>query len=83
MVQHLADAGAQIVVLDLIKPAEARAFLHCDITSKSEVFACRDDIMKQFGRVDILLNGAGTNAPTSFFKISEAEIQRKRLRNCN
>ena len=74
--QALRKEGARIVVLDLAKPSHDWTFLPCDISSRSEVFACRDEIMKQFGHVDILLNGAGTNAPTPFFEISEAEIQR-------
>jgi NAD(P)-dependent dehydrogenase (short-subunit alcohol dehydrogenase family) len=73
--QALQEAGARIVVLDLVKPAQDWTFLRCDVSSKAEVFACRDEIVKQFGRVDILLNGAVTNAPTPFFQISEEEIK--------
>jgi NAD(P)-dependent dehydrogenase (short-subunit alcohol dehydrogenase family) len=74
--EALHEAGARIVVMDLSKPRQDWTFLRCDISSKDEVFACRDEIMKQFGRVDILLNGAGTNAPTPFLQISEEEIRR-------
>ena len=50
--------------------------LNCDATSKDELLRCRDRILKEHGVVDILLNGAGTNAPTPFFEISAEEIQR-------
>jgi NAD(P)-dependent dehydrogenase (short-subunit alcohol dehydrogenase family) len=33
-------------------------------------------VVQRYGHVDILLNGAGTNAPTPFMQISEEEIQR-------
>ncbi len=72
----LHEAEARIVVLDLTRPVHDWTFFRCDVSSKSEVFACRDEIVRQFGRVDVLLNGAGTNAPTPFFEISEDEIQR-------
>lgn len=71
----LQEAGARIVVLDLVKPAQDWTFLQCNVASKPEVLSCRDQVVKQFGRVDILLNGAVINAPTPFFQISEEEIQ--------
>jgi NAD(P)-dependent dehydrogenase (short-subunit alcohol dehydrogenase family) len=73
--QALQAEGARIVVLDLVKPAQEWTYLRCDVSSKKEVFSARDEIVKQFGRVDILLNGAVTNAPTPFFQISEEEIR--------
>jgi NAD(P)-dependent dehydrogenase (short-subunit alcohol dehydrogenase family) len=46
------------------------------VTSTSQLQQCRDQILKRHRRVDVLLNGAGANAPTPFFKIGEEEIQR-------
>ena len=60
-------AGARVVILDLPE---------CDVTSKQSLIRCRDRILKEYGAVDILLNGAGTNAPTPFLKISTEEIRR-------
>jgi len=74
--QALAAAGARIVVLDIVKPTQDCIFLKCDVNLKADVFGCRDEVVKQLGRVDILLNGAGTNAPTPFFEITEDEMQR-------
>ena len=70
----------EVVILDRVKPAPrsgrpALPALRCDVTSKRDLVRCREIILKRYGRVDVLLNGAGTNAPTPFLKISEREIQ--------
>lgn len=80
----LIGAGAQVVLLDLPKQREAlpddlahsAGWLDCNVTSKQDLLKCRDKILKKYGPVEILLNGAGTNAPTPFFKISNEEIGR-------
>ena len=69
-------AGITVVVLDKKKPQAADLHLSCDVTSKPSLRRCRDRILKRFSRVDALLNAAGTNAPTPFFKITDAEIRR-------
>lgn len=80
----LADQGATVVALDVKDAIEVRPELAgriaasraCDVTSKDELTQARDWILGQFGRVDILLNGAGTNAPIPFLEISGDEIDR-------
>ncbi len=80
----LIGAGAQVVLLDLPKQREhlpkdlagSAGWLDCNVTSKRDLLKCRDLILKKYGPVEILLNGAGTNAPTPFFKITDLEIQR-------
>jgi NAD(P)-dependent dehydrogenase (short-subunit alcohol dehydrogenase family) len=73
----LRRAGATAVIADVRPPEESEfPFFRCDVTSKADVLRCRDEVFKRFGRVDVLLNGAGTNAPTPFFEISEEEIAR-------
>ncbi len=82
--QAMRRAGMTVVVLDLNAPKPHRAgratgalrHLTCDATSKTQLAACRDRILKRYRRVDVLVNGAGTNAPTPFFKISAEEIRR-------
>lgn len=84
LARALAGAGARVVLLDLPKQrkglpkdlAASTGWLDCDVTSKRDLFRCRDSILRDHGKVDILLNGAGANAPTPFFKISSQEIQR-------
>lgn len=84
LARALAGAGARVVLLDLPKQrkglpkdlAASTGWLGCDVTSKRDLLRCRDRILRDHGAVDILLNGAGTNAPTPFFKVSAQEIQR-------
>jgi len=80
----LMESGVRVVILDLPKQrnqlpkdlAESVDWLPCDATSKKDLLRCRQRILRSFGRLDILLNGAGANAPTPFFKISNPEIDR-------
>jgi NAD(P)-dependent dehydrogenase (short-subunit alcohol dehydrogenase family) len=50
-------------------------YLRCDVTSKAELETSRDEILRGFSSVDILLNAAGANAPTPFFEITTEEIE--------
>lgn len=77
------ESGMQAVVLDvtvkertLKRQRDAVACLRCDVGSKEELQRCRDEMLSRYGRIDVLLNGAGTNAPTPFFDITEEEFQR-------
>ena len=78
----LKKAGARIAILDLSQPefdwldGDSARFIPVDVTSKADVMRSRDEVLKVYGRADILLNGAGANAPTPFLEISEPEIQR-------
>ncbi|MBX3042391.1 MAG: SDR family oxidoreductase [Candidatus Kapabacteria bacterium] len=66
----LSDAGAKVVLLDLNKddcqdiafelPNESLA-IECDITSKSNLIAAKDEIINRFGKIDILVNNAAIN----------------------
>lgn len=71
----------KVVALDVADPEVTRQAtgpdieaLQADVTSKEALVRSRDDILRRYGRVDALLNGAGANAPTPFFEISEQEI---------
>ena len=76
----LLDAGVRVAVLDLTDVPPVRIpdalYLKCDVTSKSDLERCQAEILRRFERVDILLNGAGVNAPTPFFEITSEEIRR-------
>lgn len=84
LVQAFVEAGIQVAVLDLHKARRNFSadffrsvdWMDCDVTSKQDLTRCRDLLLRRYGKVDILLNGAGCNAPTPFFKISAREIQR-------
>lgn len=72
MCRALAAAGAKIAVLDLrLEPAEALAAelgngaigLACNVLDKASVETAAQKIVSAYGRVDILVNGAGGNKP--------------------
>lgn len=80
----LVESGMRVSVLDLTKTASGTAaralrriqYLPCDVTSKFQLARCRDAVLKHYRRVDVLLNGAGINAPTPFGDITADEIER-------
>ena len=87
MAFSLAKAGVRVAVLDKeIKKAETVAEqinlsasdalpLSIDVTRKEDHEKCRDKILENFGSIDILINGAGINAPTPFFDITVEQWQ--------
>jgi NAD(P)-dependent dehydrogenase (short-subunit alcohol dehydrogenase family) len=86
MAEGLAGAGATVALvgrdaakaqarLDKITHGGGQAqFFACDTTSKAGLQALLGDVLKKFGRVDILVNGAGVNSATPFFDIPEDEF---------
>lgn len=87
MARGLAKAGVKVVVLD--KNAETRAgrveeireaggiamHLPIEATDKASHRAALAEIMAAYGRVDILINGAGINAPTPVLEIELDEFR--------
>jgi NAD(P)-dependent dehydrogenase (short-subunit alcohol dehydrogenase family) len=85
MCRALAEAGAKVAVLDLRpEPAQALAAelgndsigIACNVLDKASIEAAAQQVIQAFGRVDILINGAGgnkpqatTNAEQSFFDL--------------
>jgi len=88
MAEGLAAAGAAVAIvgrdaakaqprLDRIAASGGRAeFFSCDTTSRAALEQLLADVLKAFGRVDILVNGAGINSPTPFLDIAEEEFDR-------
>ena len=88
MAEGMSAAGATIALvgrdaakaqkrLDSIAKAGGKVeFFPCDTTSKAGLQKLLADVLAKFGRVDILVNGAGVNSPTPFFDIPEDEIDR-------
>src|ERR1017187_9464797 len=88
MAEGMAAAGAAVALvgrdaakaqarLDKISKGGGKAeFFSCDTTSKSGLQQLLADVLKKFGRVDILVNGAGVNSPTPFFDIPEEEFDK-------
>jgi len=88
MAEGLASAGARIAIVGRTQDnADKRAQaivaqggeaigLQCDTTSKADLQRTLEDVLKRFGRVDILMNAAGVNSATPFFEITEEEWHR-------
>lgn len=88
MAEGLAAAGAAVAIvgrdaakaqarLDAIAKGGGKAeFFSCDTTSKAGLQQLLAAVLKKFGRVDVLVNGAGVNSPTPFFDIPEDEFDR-------
>ncbi len=85
MASGLAAAGAKVVVVgrnaergaervEAIRAAGGEAvFLAAAATNRDEVEGVLAAAIEQFGRVDILVNGAGMNRATPFLEISDEE----------
>jgi NAD(P)-dependent dehydrogenase (short-subunit alcohol dehydrogenase family) len=88
MAEGLAGAGCEVVLVGRNREkAEARLeriaalgckahFIAAEATSKGELEALRDNVLKNHGRIDIVINGAGINSATPFFDIGEEEFDR-------
>lgn len=84
----LSRAGAEIILAGRIpEKAEKRLaeieshggkgyFVPVDVTSRQSLHDLLDTVLEKSGKVDILINGAGTNSPTPFLEITEEEYQR-------
>ena len=85
MAEGLAQAGAEVVLVGrsqekadarLAKISEAGGkgyFVAGDLSSKDGIKAILDSVLEKSGKVDILVNGAGTNAATPFLEVPEDE----------
>jgi len=84
LAQAMRESGMSVVIADLTEAAavsrhgkrSAMPYIQCDVSSKPELMRCRREVVRRYGRIDVLLNGAGTNAPTPFLDILPAEYER-------
>ena len=94
MARGLARLGARVAVVDLaeekaqkvaddIKAAGGEAYaVACDVTDPASLVEARDTVLRHWGTVDVLLNGAGGNHPkattspeTPFFMLAPQAIR--------
>ncbi|MCL6501292.1 MAG: SDR family oxidoreductase [Pirellulales bacterium] len=52
------------------------AFLPVDVTSRESIAALLEAVLARYGRVDMLINGAGVNAASSYFEVRDEEWDR-------
>jgi NAD(P)-dependent dehydrogenase (short-subunit alcohol dehydrogenase family) len=94
MARSLGEAGGKIAVLDLSEKALAmlsneltekgveHITIKTNVLQKNDLVIAKDEILKTFGKIDILINGAGGNKPEattskdkSFFELPEDAVQ--------
>ncbi|PNR95663.1 SDR family oxidoreductase [Petrotoga olearia] len=94
MARSLGEAGGKIVILDLseramdmlsIELAEKNVehmWIKTNVLQKNDLVIAKDEILETFGKIDILINGAGGNKPEattskdkSFFELPEDAVQ--------
>ena len=75
MVRHFAEEGAKVVILgrnkqvgnqladEAVKAGGTAVFYTPDVLDKARLEQNYADIMERFGRIDVLINGAGGNMP--------------------
>ncbi len=85
MAEGLARAGADIAILDInMENADKQAekirsnysnsiAIMVDASKKDDLKKAEENIIKEFGRIDILINAPGINSSTPFFEIEESE----------
>ncbi len=84
--EGLAQAGAHVVVSGrneergqervaaIEKFGGKASFVAVDATSRESVEQLRDTVIRQQGKVDVLINGSGVNSATPFLEISDDEF---------
>lgn len=62
VVEALEEAGSRVAVLDRTAPElrEGRLFVDCDVTDAAGVEAAVDEVVARAGRLDVVVNCAGT-----------------------
>lgn len=85
MVRSFHYSGCAVAVLDADKEGGNRiadeinkdggnaVSFEMDVSQKQDCENCLGNILEEFGRIDVLINGAGINAPTPFLDITEEE----------
>ena len=73
MAKALGEGGAKVAVLDLIEVSAAQVAreirsaggtaiaVQCNVLDKASIEQAKDKVIAEFGRVDVLINGAGGN----------------------
>ena len=69
-------AKAQIVLDRHRAEASELVFELCDVTSRIDLRKLVERVVTSYGRVDVLINGAGVNSATPFLQISDDEMER-------
>ncbi|MFD0985742.1 SDR family NAD(P)-dependent oxidoreductase [Methyloligella solikamskensis] len=74
--EALADAGAQVVGLDLKAGDSVVPILACDVSSETEVASAIGQAAETLGRFDILVNCAGVGKPSRLEDLETDDLDR-------
>jgi NAD(P)-dependent dehydrogenase (short-subunit alcohol dehydrogenase family) len=69
-------AKAETRLAQITRNGGKAKFFPCDTTSKTGLQKLLAEVLAKFGRVDVLVNGAGVNSSTPFLDISEEEFEK-------
>jgi NAD(P)-dependent dehydrogenase (short-subunit alcohol dehydrogenase family) len=86
---RMAEEGASVAICDVLDE-QGQAFMaelarrglpvgywHCDVSKEADVSKTIDDVVKKFGRLDVVVNNAGISGPTKpTHELTEAEWDR-------
>jgi NAD(P)-dependent dehydrogenase (short-subunit alcohol dehydrogenase family) len=70
---HTSAAGAESLVAEIRAAGRQAISVQADVTRKSEVEKLIAESLKAFGRLDVLINNAGTYPAAALLEMSEAE----------
>ena len=93
--RYLAHEGAIMIIMgrnhehgnslvkDITEAGSTALFLPCDVLDRPSLERCRDTVLKQYGRIDVLINAAGGNMPgatiptdKTFFDMSTEDFKK-------
>jgi 3-oxoacyl-[acyl-carrier protein] reductase len=81
--QRFAEEGAIVVICDVNREAgealvqelgEPACFYAVNVADRGEVQAWVEDVVRRFGRVDVLINNAGITRDALFVKVKDGEL---------
>lgn len=84
----LAEHGARLVIADLDAQAsrdaaaglpgggDRHAGIGCDVTKKADCDALAEQVARQFGRIDVLVNNAGVSSPLKLLDVQASDYDR-------
>lgn len=68
------DAQGQSLAQELIAQGQQASYVHCDVGHKSDVDALVTQVLKQYGRIDVLVSNAGIFKTSPFLEVSESDF---------
>ena len=77
--KRFASEGSKVVIADIadgqtLAESLGATYRRCDVGLKADVDALVDAVLKQHGRIDVLVNNAGIVKTTEFLDITEADF---------